>query len=120
MIAGKKYLGLNADIWSCGVVLFAMICGYLPFEDANTTQLYKKIIAGDYTLPKFVTGNTRDFIQGLLTIDPERRMKLKDIKNHSWFLQTTENSLRNIYGIKVGQHAIPIDPAVLSQLKDYN
>lgn len=70
MIAGKKYLGLNADLWSCGVVLFAMICGYLPFEDSNTTQLYKKIIAGDYSLPKFVTGSTRDFIQGLLTTDP--------------------------------------------------
>ncbi len=55
MIAGKKYQGLNADIWSCGVILFAMICGYLPFEDPNTATLYKKITAGDYTIPKFVS-----------------------------------------------------------------
>lgn len=47
-------------------------------------------------------------------------MKLKDIKNHPWFLQTTETSLRTIYGIKVGMHAIPFDPEVLAQLRDYN
>lgn len=55
MIAGKKYEGLPADIWSCGVILFAMICGYLPFEDPNTACLYKKITSGEYTIPKFVS-----------------------------------------------------------------
>ena len=85
MIAGKKYLGLNADVWSCGVVLFAMICGYLPFEDSNTTVLYKKIIAGEYTLPKFVSPLARDMLQRLLTTDPERRIKMKDVKTHPWF-----------------------------------
>ena len=48
MIAGKKYKGLNVDIWSCGVIMFAMLCGYLPFEDKNTKKLYQKIIAGKY------------------------------------------------------------------------
>mmetsp|Transcript_19611 Transcript_19611/g.14326 ORF Transcript_19611/g.14326 Transcript_19611/m.14326 type:complete len:170 (+) Transcript_19611:361-870(+) len=40
MIAGKRYFGGNVDIWSCGVILFALICGHLPFEDPNTTNLY--------------------------------------------------------------------------------
>ena len=48
MIAGKRYHGSNVDIWSCGVILFALICGYLPFEDPNTANLYKKILNGDY------------------------------------------------------------------------
>ena len=43
MIAGKRYKGQSADIWSCGIILFAMVCGYLPFEDPNTAHLYKKI-----------------------------------------------------------------------------
>jgi 5'-AMP-activated protein kinase catalytic alpha subunit len=70
MIAGKKYQGLNADIWSCGVILFAMICGYLPFEDPNTSVLYKKITAGDFNIPKFVSPLAREFLQRLLTTDP--------------------------------------------------
>jgi len=55
MIAGQKYIGLNVDIWSCGVILFALICGYLPFEDPNTAKLYQKILKGDFNIPKFIS-----------------------------------------------------------------
>jgi 5'-AMP-activated protein kinase catalytic alpha subunit len=48
MIAGKKYESVKVDIWSSGVILFALVCGYLPFEDENTGNLYKKILNGDY------------------------------------------------------------------------
>lgn len=109
MIAGKKYNGLNADIWSCGVVLFAMICGYLPFEDPNTTTLYKKIIAGDYSIPKFVSPMAREMLQGLLCTDPEKRLKLKDIRGHGWFKTMSEAPLIYNLGIKIGSNSIPID-----------
>ena len=46
IIAGKEYFGPLADIWSIGVILFALVCGFLPFEDANTANLYKKILSG--------------------------------------------------------------------------
>ena len=55
MIAGKPYHGLDVDIWSCGVVLYAVICGHLPFEDQNTAELYKKILEGDYKIPEFLS-----------------------------------------------------------------
>ena len=55
MISGKRYKGIQVDIWSCGVILFAMLCGYLPFEDENTSNLYKKIINADYKFPKFIS-----------------------------------------------------------------
>lgn len=55
MIQGKLYKGPMADIWSLGVVLFAMVCGYLPFEDSNTNILYKKILSADYKLPSFLS-----------------------------------------------------------------
>ncbi len=80
MIAGKKYEGLMADVWSCGVILYAMICGYLPFEDPNTSALYKKIIAGEFKIPKFVSPQAKDLIKGILTTDPAKRMTLKQIK----------------------------------------
>lgn len=117
MIAGKRYHGLTADIWSCGVVLFAMICGYLPFEDPNTTALYKKIMAGDFSIPKFVSPLARELLYGILNTDPERRFKLKDIRAHGWFRSFTETSLSPSIGIKIGQHSIPVDVAVLEQLR---
>ncbi len=48
MIAGLKYNGSKVDIWSSGVILYAMVCGYLPFEDKDTAVLYQKIMQGEY------------------------------------------------------------------------
>jgi serine/threonine protein kinase len=48
MIAGESYDPIHADIWSLGIILYAMVCGYLPFEDSNTKKLYRKIIKGVY------------------------------------------------------------------------
>ena len=70
MIAGKRYYGLNVDIWSCGVILFAMICGYLPFEDPNTSALYKKIMNADYEIPRFVSADASDLMRCILNTDP--------------------------------------------------
>jgi serine/threonine protein kinase len=49
------YNGLMSDLWSCGVVLYAMLCGYLPYEDQKTSDLYKKILNAEYTLPDFLS-----------------------------------------------------------------
>ena len=48
MIEGKKYSGAKVDMWSTGVILYALLCGFLPFEDPNTAQLYKKILKGEF------------------------------------------------------------------------
>lgn len=72
MIEGKKYNGELVDIWSIGVILYALVCGFLPFEDPNTANLYKKILAGEFNVPKFVSGEVTDLIRKLLTTDPEK------------------------------------------------
>lgn len=73
MIAGKDYNGLKVDVWSCGVILYAMLCGYLPFEDPNTDKLYKKIMNCEYTIPNYVAANGRDLIKKILNTNPEER-----------------------------------------------
>ena len=85
MIAGNAYKGMNVDIWSCGVILFAMICGYLPFEDPKTSELYQKIRNGDYRVPSFVSPEGRDLIVGILNTDPETRFTINDIRSHPWY-----------------------------------
>lgn len=64
------------DIWSCGVILFALICGYLPFEDPNTANLYKKILNGEYSIPKIVSDDAKDMIRNILQTNPEMRYRV--------------------------------------------
>lgn len=85
MIAGKRYNGLISDIWSCGIILYAMSCGYLPFEDPNTNKLYKKILNCDYLIPGFISTNCKDLIKKILNTDPQNRYTIKDIRSHDWF-----------------------------------
>jgi 5'-AMP-activated protein kinase, catalytic alpha subunit len=114
MIAGKKYEGLKVDIWSSGVILFAMVCGYLPFEDPNTGELYKKILACDYKAPKFISAGVRELIAGILNTDPNRRFGIEEIRNHAWYRQGKEEIAP---GILVGYSQIPVDPSILAQLE---
>ena len=80
MIAGKRYNGIEVDIWSSGVTLYAMLCGFLPFEDPDTALLYKKILKGDFELPDFLTNRSIKFLKEILRTDPLKRLSLAQIK----------------------------------------
>ena len=87
MIAGKKYDGLKSDIWSAGVVLYAMVCGFLPFEDPKTSNLYKKIMAGEFKIPKFLSTDCSHFISKVLITEPSERYGIEQIRDHPWYRQ---------------------------------
>ena len=111
MIAGKRYNGLQADIWSCGVILYAMVCGYLPFEDPNTNLLYKKILNAEYAIPQWVSEECKDIIGKILNTEPTERFKVEDIRAHSWYKIV---NVRDYGGIIVGTHSIPIDEEIIN------
>lgn len=89
MIRGERYHGLGADIWSSGVILYAMVCGYLPFEDQNTKKLYQKIIKAEYQMPDFLSPDCQDLISQILNPDPTKRFSITDITQHAWYTQIT-------------------------------
>jgi 5'-AMP-activated protein kinase catalytic alpha subunit len=95
MIAGKRYHGAQVDVWSCGVILFAMLCGYLPFEDSNTSNLYKKIMTGDFKVPNWVSVEASDILRKILVTDPEKRYTIEKIRNHPWF--TKHFNIKDVY-----------------------
>ncbi|CAI2376707.1 unnamed protein product [Moneuplotes crassus] len=112
MIAGKKYYGPKSDIWSCGVILYALVCGFLPFEDNNTAALYKKIMDGEYVVPDFISKEAQDIIVKILNTDPEKRLSVEEIKNHAWFKTSVPVYLSE--GLIIGYNRIPIQNKILS------
>lgn len=85
MLSQKRYDGPMVDYWALGVILFAMLCGYLPFDDDDLQKLYKKIIAGIFKIPPFVSANAADLITKILVTDPSKRINMKQIMDHPWY-----------------------------------
>ena len=87
MVAGKKYDGFKIDVWSCGIILYAMLCGYLPFEDQDNEKLFKKILECKLEYPNYVNRLSIDLIEKILVTDPDKRITIPDIKKHSFYLK---------------------------------
>ena len=65
--------------------MYALLCGFLPFEDEDTTCLYKKILRGKYAKPEVLQDGSLDLIENILQGDPDIRYRMKNIENHRWF-----------------------------------
>ena len=87
MVAGKNYDGFKIDIWSSGIVLFAMLCGYLPFEDKNNENLFKKILKCNVDYPKYISNEAKDLLNRILVNDPDKRINIENIKKHPFFIR---------------------------------
>lgn len=79
------YDGSKADAWSCGVILFVMLAGYLPFDDSNLVTMYKKMYKREFRFPSWVTKPARGLITKLLDPDPNTRLSIQNIGRDPWF-----------------------------------
>ncbi|VDP39800.1 unnamed protein product [Heligmosomoides polygyrus] len=84
LIAGKAYLGNEADIWSMGVLLYALLCGSLPFEDDSMQVLYRKIARGNYPEPEWLSPSSRALLRSMLQVNPQCRITVKQLLDHPW------------------------------------
>lgn len=80
VISGKLYAGPEIDIWSCGVILYALVCGVLPFDDEYVPNLFKKIRSGVYHRPEHVSDDCRNLIRRMLEVDQVKRINIQEIK----------------------------------------
>ncbi|EGG07247.1 uncharacterized protein MELLADRAFT_77643 [Melampsora larici-populina 98AG31] len=85
IVSGLTYHGSSSDIWSCGVILFALLIGRLPFDDENVGLLLNKVRVGKFYMPPELSRDAQSLIRGMLTVNPERRMTMDEIKSHPWF-----------------------------------
>ncbi|XP_051223645.1 CBL-interacting protein kinase 5 [Lolium perenne] len=85
IINKKGYDGEKADIWSCGVILFVLLAGYLPFQDSNLMEMYRKISRGDVRYPQWFTSDARKLLPRLLDPNPNTRITMDKLIEHPWF-----------------------------------
>ena len=103
LISGKYYNGASIDIWSCGVILYTLLTGSLPFNEKATAKLYQKIKECKYRIPENVSEAAKDLIYRMLQKDPLNRISIAEIKQHKWFTQKLNlfqiiDNHRYIYG----------------------
>ncbi|XP_010526294.1 PREDICTED: CBL-interacting serine/threonine-protein kinase 6-like [Tarenaya hassleriana] len=85
-VIGKKgYDGAKADLWSCGVILFVLLAGYLPFQDDNLVNMYRKIHRGDFKCPPWFSSDARKLVTKLLDPNPSTRISTEKVMESSWF-----------------------------------
>ncbi|XP_020101159.1 CBL-interacting protein kinase 32 isoform X1 [Ananas comosus] len=85
VLEDRGYDGATADLWSCGVILFVLLAGYLPFEDSNLMTLYKKISHAEFTSPSWISFGARKLLTRILDPNPVTRITVPEILEDEWF-----------------------------------
>ena len=97
IITGTEYDGFKTDVWCCGVILYAMLCGYLPFEGENDMELFKCIVECDPEIPRELSKESKKLIRKIFTPNPKKRITVPEIKKTDFYLKGKE-----LYNIKYG------------------
>ncbi|KAJ3680936.1 hypothetical protein LUZ60_015425 [Juncus effusus] len=81
----KGYEGSKCDIWSCGVILFILVAGFLPFHESNLMDMYKKIQMGEFQCPHWFSSRLKKLLKRILDPNPAKRATIEEIKGMSWY-----------------------------------
>ncbi|XP_041989810.1 CBL-interacting serine/threonine-protein kinase 25-like [Salvia splendens] len=104
----KGYDGAKADIWSCGVVLYVLLAGFLPFDDRNLVVMFRKAIRSQYSIPPWFSTETKRLMYKLLDPNPGKRISIPGIMRVPWF----KIGLQNPNSISIDEAEIKIEETV--------
>ncbi|XP_059402122.1 serine/threonine-protein kinase BRSK2-like isoform X2 [Carassius carassius] len=121
VIRGEKYDGRKADVWSCGVILFALLVGALPFDDDNLRNLLEKVKLGVFHMPHFIPPDCQNLLRGMIEVNSGNRLTLELIQKHTWYIggknePEPEQPVPRKMAIRSVPSADDIDPDVLESM----
>lgn len=116
VISGNLYAGPEVDVWSCGVILYALLCGTLPFDDESIPNLFKKIKSGMYSLPSHLSQSSRDLILRMLVVDPMKRITIPEIRQHQWFQQQLPSYLSILPHEMINVNQCVVDEEIVTKV----
>jgi serine/threonine protein kinase len=95
ILKNKGYEGFSVDIWSCGVVLYAMLSGTVPFKGNNLNELHDLIMKGKFNNINDISNDAKHLIKNLLEIEPKKRISIQNILNHPWLVNVDVVNCKN-------------------------
>eukprot|EP01126_Amoeba_proteus_P061761 TRINITY_DN8320_c0_g1_i1.p1 TRINITY_DN8320_c0_g1~~TRINITY_DN8320_c0_g1_i1.p1 ORF type:complete len:290 (+),score=41.23 TRINITY_DN8320_c0_g1_i1:129-998(+) len=88
---GDEYVGMQSDIWSCGIILYTMVTASVPFQGDSPVEILRKVVKRDFLMPSNLSSDLQDLLDKMLTLDPEERLTIREIRSHPWFTHNTGN-----------------------------
>ena len=117
----RKYCGTEVDTWSCGVILFALLAGFLPFDEEVIPALFKKIKDADYQMPNQLSPDVQDLIRNMLKANPLERIRFDQIQMHPWLKESSAIYYQlHPFGNKIGPLKINEDIYTAVRDMDFN
>uniref|UniRef100_A0A6B2L0V0 non-specific serine/threonine protein kinase n=1 Tax=Arcella intermedia TaxID=1963864 RepID=A0A6B2L0V0_9EUKA len=104
---GDPYIGMASDVWSCGIILYAMVTATLPFDGPTSVAVLKKIVRGEFNMPFTLPRELQDLIRHMLNIDPKERITIPLIKQHPWWVGVPDKETPRV-------ETVPDTPYVLN------
>lgn len=93
VLTEKVYNAYKCDMWSCGVILYVMVTGQIPWARRNHIELFEQIKCCSYRIPAFVSGDCAELIRGLMTLDPQKRLTIEQVLAHPWMVEAYESQI---------------------------
>jgi 5'-AMP-activated protein kinase catalytic alpha subunit len=92
IISEQGYEAFHVDMWSLGVLLYAMLCGTVPFKAPNMQELHRLILKGEFKYPVDLSPEAKNVIDNLLKLQPNKRLTIPQILSHPWLKETNDES----------------------------